>query len=109
MIAEVTATKPAEHWIEAFLGVGVPAGPVLDLGQMFQHPQIEHLGIAQPIEHPTRGRVAVVGQPLTFGDDPHDRGVRRAAPALGQQTEQILAELGLDDGQISELQAAGVV
>jgi crotonobetainyl-CoA:carnitine CoA-transferase CaiB-like acyl-CoA transferase len=109
MIAQVTATKPTDHWIDAFLHVGVPAGPVLDLGQMFEHPQVEHLAIAQPIDHPTRGRVAVVGQPLTFGDDPHQRGVRRAAPALGEHTDLILAELDLEDARITALRAAGVV
>ncbi|MDH4147983.1 MAG: CoA transferase [Acidimicrobiia bacterium] len=109
MIAEVTATEPAGHWIDAFLAAGVPAGPVLDLGQVFEHPQVRALGIAQPIDHPTRGRVALVGQPITFGDSPDDRGVRRAAPALGEQTGAILAELGLDDATVAELRAAGVV
>jgi crotonobetainyl-CoA:carnitine CoA-transferase CaiB-like acyl-CoA transferase len=109
MIAEVTATQPAEHWIDAFLAVGVPAGPVLDLGQVFRHPQIQHLGMAQPIDHPTRGQVAVVGQPLTFGDDPENRGVRKAAPALGEHTDAILDELGLDDAQVDALRTQGVV
>jgi crotonobetainyl-CoA:carnitine CoA-transferase CaiB-like acyl-CoA transferase len=109
MIAAVTRTRPAEHWIEAFLAEGVPAGPVLDLGQMWAHPQIEQLGMAQPIEHPTRGRVAVVGQPLTFGDDPKGRGVRRAAPALGEHTDQILSELGLAPEAIHDLRSTGVV
>ena len=44
MIGEVTATRPAEHWIEAFLAAGVPAGPVLDLGQMWAHPQLRPWG-----------------------------------------------------------------
>ncbi|MPY94200.1 MAG: CoA transferase [Acidimicrobiia bacterium] len=109
MIAEVTRTQPVEHWIEAFLAEGVPSGPVLDLGQMWRHPQVERLAMAQPIEHPSKGQVAVVGQPITFGDDPSGRGVRRAAPALGQQTDQILGELGLGPGDIERLRAAGVV
>ena len=76
MIAEVTRTQPAEHWIEAFLAAGVPAGPVLDLGEVFAHPQVQALGIAQPVEHPNHDGAAVVGQPLTFGDgmgDPRER------------------------------------
>jgi crotonobetainyl-CoA:carnitine CoA-transferase CaiB-like acyl-CoA transferase len=109
MIAAVTRTRPAAEWIEAFLAVGVPAGPVLDLGQMWAHPQVEALGLAQPIEHPSREGAAVVGQPLTFSDDPKGRGVRRAAPALGEHTEAVLGELGLDAEEVARLRAAGVV
>ncbi len=109
MISEVTSTKPAGEWIEAFVAEGVPAGPVLDLGEMWAHPQVQALGLAQPIEHPTRGAVAVVGQPITFGDDPENRGVRRPAPTLGEQTDDILAELGYDTTQIDALRTAGVI
>ncbi len=108
MISEVTSTKPAEHWIEAFIARGVPAGPVLDLGQMWQHPQVVALQMAQPITHPTRGDVAVVGQPLTFADDPDYRGVRRPASTQGEQTEAILRELGCDDTEIARLRAENV-
>ncbi len=109
MIAEVTSTRPAEHWIEACLAVGVPAGPVLDMGQMFAHPQVQALGMAQPVTHPTVEPAAVVGQPITFGDGVGGRGVRRAAPALGEHTEAILAELGRTPAEIETLRAAKVV
>jgi crotonobetainyl-CoA:carnitine CoA-transferase CaiB-like acyl-CoA transferase len=109
MISEITATKPAEHWIEAFVAAGVPAGPVLDLGQMWHHPQIEALRLAQPIDHPARPDAALVGQPLTFADDPGYRGVRRPAPAQGEHTEAILAELGCDAADIARLRDQRVV
>lgn len=109
MIAAVTETRPAEWWIDAFLAAGVPAGPVLDLGQMWAHPQMQALGMAQAIDHPSRPDAAVIGQPLTLGEDPGDRGVRRAAPALGEQTDAILAELGLAADAIAALRAANVV
>jgi formyl-CoA transferase len=109
MIAAVTETQPAEHWIEALLAAGVPAGPVLDLGQMFAHPQIRALGLAQPIDHPTVDDAAVIGQPLTLGDGLGGRGVRRAAPSLGQHTEAILAELGRTPADVEGLRSAGVV
>lgn len=109
MIAEVTATRPVDHWIEAFLAVGVPAGPVLDLGQVFAHPQVVALGVAQPVDHPTVADAAVVGQPLTFGDGTGGRGVRRAAPRLGQHTEAILSELGRSPDDIAALRAAAVI
>jgi crotonobetainyl-CoA:carnitine CoA-transferase CaiB-like acyl-CoA transferase len=108
MIAEVTATQPAEYWIEACLTVGVPAGPVLDMGQMFAHPQVQALGMAQPVTHPTVEPAAVVGQPITFGDGMGGRGVRRAAPALGEHTEAILAELRRTPAEIAALRMARI-
>ena len=52
---------------------------------------------------------AVVGQPLTFGDGLGGRGVRRAAPGLGDQTDAILAELGRTADDVAALRAAGVI
>lgn len=109
MIAEVTSTRPAAEWIDAFLAAGVPAGPVLDLGEVFAHPQVQALGIAQPVDHPRIEGAAVVGQPLTLGEDVGDRGVRRPAPALGQHTEAILTELGRDADQIEALRASCII
>jgi crotonobetainyl-CoA:carnitine CoA-transferase CaiB-like acyl-CoA transferase len=109
MIAEVTITQSAEHWIDACLEVGVPAGPVLDLGEMFAHPQVEALGIAQPIEHPEHDTAAVVGQPLTFGDGMGGRGVRHRAPSLGEQTNAILTELGRTSSDIESLRARHII
>lgn len=109
MIAEVTSTRPSAEWIDAFLAVGVPAGPVLDLGEVFAHPQVEALGIAQPVDHPRFEDAAVVGQPLTFGHETANRGVRTAAPALGEHTDSILADLGRTPEQIAALRSSGVV
>jgi crotonobetainyl-CoA:carnitine CoA-transferase CaiB-like acyl-CoA transferase len=109
MIGAVTVTRPAAEWIEAFLAAGVPAGPVLDLGQMWAHPQLEALALARPIEHPDRPDARVIGQPLTLGDGPSDRGVRRAAPGLGEHTDAILAELGITGDEADRLRRDGVV
>ncbi len=109
MLAEVTVTRPAAEWIEAFLAAGVPAGPVLDLGQMWAHPQLQALALAQPIKHPQRADAAVVGQPITFADDPAYRGVRRAAPTAGEHTDTILGELGFDEAARRQLRDAGVI
>ena len=109
MIAAVTITRSAEEWIDAFLAVGVPSGPVLDLGQMFAHPQVQALGIAQPVDHPEFADAAVVGQPLTFGDGVGDRGVRRAAPSLGAHTETILAELGRTSEEVASMRERHII
>jgi crotonobetainyl-CoA:carnitine CoA-transferase CaiB-like acyl-CoA transferase len=81
----------------------------LDLGEMWAHPQLQALGLAQPVDHPERPAARVIGQPLTFADQPAYRGVRRAAPAQGEHTDAILGELGVDGSEIERLRADGVV
>ena len=109
MIAAITSTKSVDHWIDALLAAGVPAGPILDLGQVFAHPQVQAINMAQPIPHPDHDDAALVGQPLTFGDGTGGRGVRRPAPLLGAQTDTILAELGLDPDRIDTLRSARII
>src|SRR5262249_4748297 len=56
-IEEVTVTRDSAEWIEAFNAAGVPAGPIYAMDQVFADPQVKHLGIAQPVEHATLGRM----------------------------------------------------
>jgi crotonobetainyl-CoA:carnitine CoA-transferase CaiB-like acyl-CoA transferase len=108
-LEERTRTRPAAHWIEALTAAGVPAGPILRVDEAWAHPQVEALGLAQPVEHPERGPVRVVGQPLTFADLPGERGVRRRAPLPGEHTDAILEELGYTQDEIAALRAQGAV
>ena len=51
-IEEITGTRDSAEWIERFNEAGVPAGPIYAMDQVFADPQVRHLGIAQPVEHP---------------------------------------------------------
>ena len=48
----------------------MPAGPIYKMDEVFADPQVQHLGIAVPLHHPTRGDVRVVGQPITLSRTP---------------------------------------
>ena len=71
-------------------------------------PQVQHLGIAWPMQHPQLGEVALVGQPFRLSRNPRE-AQPRPAPHQGDQTDAILHELGYDDARIAELRAALVV
>lgn len=87
--------------------VGVPAGPISTLDQVFAADQTLHLGLKQEQEHPTIGRFAVPGVPYRFSATPSV--TRHAPPLLGQHTEEILASLGLDGDAVQELRQRGAI
>jgi formyl-CoA transferase len=104
---KVLVTRPSLEWIEALNQAGVPCGPILNIKQVFEDPQVQHLGLAQPVRHPERGEMRVQGLPATLSRTPG--AVRRAAPTHGQHTEEILAELGYSREEIDQLRRDSVV
>jgi crotonobetainyl-CoA:carnitine CoA-transferase CaiB-like acyl-CoA transferase len=77
------------------------------MDEVFTDPQVQHIGIAQPVEHPTLGRIEVVGQPVTLSRTPS--AIRTPTPERGEHTDAVLRELGYDDGAIAGLRERGVV
>jgi formyl-CoA transferase len=103
----VLATKTSAEWIEALNQAGVPSGPIYDVRQVFEDPQIQHLGLAQPVTHPERGEIRVQGLPATLSRTPG--AIRLPAPTHGQHTEEILKELGYSGEEIAVLRRDGVI
>ncbi|MDE0059238.1 MAG: CoA transferase [Defluviicoccus sp.] len=106
-IGAVTRTRSTAEWVERLNGAGVPSGPVYSLDATFADPQVEHIGMAAPVEHPTRGRIELVGQPVRFHRTPWR--LRNACPEMGEHTESILAGLGYGKDEIEELRERGVL
>ena len=86
--------------------VGVPCAPINDIPQVFDDPQIRHRQMRRDLPHSTAGTVPQIVSPLRFTDAP--LRFDRAPPLLGEHTNDILAELGLDDVAQSDLAARGV-
>ncbi|NOG69067.1 CoA transferase [Roseicella sp. DB1501] len=106
-IAEVTRTKPSEWWIERLEEAGIPCGPVNDIKDVFDDPQVQHLEMAMPMRHRTRGDIRIVASPLNV--EGLETGVYRDVPELGEHGAEILAEAGLSPEEISELKAKGAL
>lgn len=100
-IDAVTRTRPIAHWIEVLNAAGVPCGTVLDVGEVFDDPQVAHQRMRVTIDVPGRGPVDVLGFPVKFSDDPCR--VFRPPPALGADTRDVLEDLGLDAAAIARL------
>jgi crotonobetainyl-CoA:carnitine CoA-transferase CaiB-like acyl-CoA transferase len=106
-MATITGARSCDEWIEMLNAAGVPCGPVYRMDQVFADSQVAHLGIPQPVDHPRRGRLNLVGQPLEIGDS--ISAPRSAAPDYGADTETVLTELGLEPAEIADLRARRVI
>lgn len=105
--AALSARTTAE-WTERLLKAGVPCGPIHRIDQVFADPQVQHLGVAWPMQHAELGEVALVGQPMRLSRYPREQ-MPRPAPEQGADTNDILRELGYSAAQVAELRAAYVV
>ena len=104
--ARLGAMTTAEA-VEALSAKAIPVAPVLGLDEVHQHPQVVASRSIEEFEHPVLGRIRQANPPVRFDDENAAR--LRPAPALGQHTREILAELGLDADRLGSARSeAGV-
>jgi formyl-CoA transferase len=106
-IAEVTKTRPSAWWVTALEEAGIPCGPINNIQEVFDDPQVQHLGMAMPIHSRARGDVRVVASPMNL--EGVETGVYRDAPRHGEHNEAILAEAGFTAAEIQALKDQGVL
>jgi crotonobetainyl-CoA:carnitine CoA-transferase CaiB-like acyl-CoA transferase len=107
-ITNVTKTKSSAHWVKLLNDAGVPCGPINSIDQTFAEPQVQYLGIAKPVRHPTLGDIKVVGQPINLTKAPQPAEYR-PTPELGQHTDEIMVGLGHDAKAIAGFRSRGVI
>ena len=106
-IEKHTIKRTSAEWIEHLNQAGVPCGPIYTIDKMFADPQVQTLGMAQPLVHPQLGRQEVVGQGVNLSRTPAQ--MRRHAPDSGEHTREILEQFGYDAAAIEDLKKRGVV
>jgi crotonobetainyl-CoA:carnitine CoA-transferase CaiB-like acyl-CoA transferase len=89
---DVLLTRPAAEWLDRLTAEGVPCAPVLTRGRMIHHPQVEANGIVVETDHPQAGRLRQARPAARFSETPAT--VHHGGPALGEHTDEILAEIG---------------
>ncbi len=105
ILAGALTKRTTAEWVDALNERGVPAGPVNDMAATFTDPQVQHLGIATPVDHPAAGPIEVIANATNL--DGVDSRIRQASPLAGQHSREILAQFGFDDAEIAGLLADG--
>jgi crotonobetainyl-CoA:carnitine CoA-transferase CaiB-like acyl-CoA transferase len=107
-IEEVLMQETTRYWVEKLEEAGVPGGPIYTYDQTLSDPHIQARGMVQELEHPVAGKLKTLGIPSKMSRTPGQ--IRRAAPLLGQNTDEILQiELGFTEEEIKQLRDTNVI
>lgn len=108
LLSDIFKQRAASYWVDALTARAVPCGPVNDLKQVFEDPHVQHRSMAMQMDHPTIGKVTLLGNPAKLSVTPPR--YRRPPPLLGQHTEEILREFaGADDAMLAQLASKEVI
>ncbi|QHJ01030.1 CoA transferase [Xylophilus rhododendri] len=101
-------TRTMAEWVTALEAANVPCGPIHDMRQVFEDPQVRHRGMRLDLPHASGVQAPAVAGPIRFSATPIR--YERAAPTLGEHTDAVLGGvLGLDAAGIAGLRERGVI
>jgi crotonobetainyl-CoA:carnitine CoA-transferase CaiB-like acyl-CoA transferase len=106
MVAQALATDTTEAWMARLNQADIPCMPMHDIDSLLQDPHLLAVGMLQQVEHPSEGKMLEIGVPVRFSGTPN-LVQQKPAPRLGQHSEQVLREAGLDGQAIQALVLAG--
>jgi len=108
ILAKIFSKRTTRDWVSALEAAGVANGPINNLRQVFEEPQVIARGMRLDLPHATAGTVPLVRSPMRFSATPLEHKV--PPPTLGQHTEEILRDvLGKDSAEIAKLRAERIV
>jgi formyl-CoA transferase len=103
----ILGTRNSAEWIEPLNAQGVACGPIYAVDEMFEDPQVKHLGIATPMHTKDRGPLAVMRQPMTLSRS--ESTIAQPTPERGEHSDEILREFGFSNDEIDALRASGAI
>ncbi|HVC82848.1 MAG TPA: CoA transferase [Chloroflexota bacterium] len=107
ILQEYFSRQSVGHWTDLLIEAGLPAGPINTIDQVFADPQVLARQMVERIAHPTAGEIGMVRSPWTFSETP--AGIDRHPPLLGEDTTEILLELGYPEEEIAHLRVEGAI
>ncbi len=107
VLTEIFKTKTKSEWLDRLEKAGVPAGPVMDVCEMFEDPHAQARDMIPTVEHARLGPVRTLGLPIKLSETPGK--VTSGAPLFGQHTHEVLGEYGFDPGERQKLIEEGAI
>jgi crotonobetainyl-CoA:carnitine CoA-transferase CaiB-like acyl-CoA transferase len=108
ILEAIMVKRTTKEWVAALDAGGVPCGPINNIKDVFDDPQVIARGLRLELAHPTAGKAPSIASPMRFSATPIEH--KAAAPLLGQHTEEVLGSvLGKSKAEIAALRKAGIV
>ena len=107
LLQEIFAKRTTRDWVESLEAAGVPNGPINNIAQVFEEPQVKARNIKIELDHPIAGKMPLVASPMRFSGTPIEHTM--APPTLGQHTEDVLRSLGKSESELARLRTDGIV
>jgi formyl-CoA transferase len=108
LLSAIFAQRTTHEWVETLEAAGVPNGPINNIQQVFEEPQVIARGMKIALDHPLAGTAPLVASPMRFSATPLE--CKAPPPTLGQHTDEILRRmLGMSVADIAQLRAEGIV
>lgn len=106
LMDEVVATRSTEEWVQFCDANSIPAAPVADLDELIDDEHFTEVGLFVERDHPTEGPIRYIRDPIVIDGTPAP--IRHDAPRIGEQTAEVLAELGYNEAEIAELTSSAI-
>lgn len=108
ILEKVFMRRSRAEWAEALEEAGVPCGPINNMAQVFEDPQVKHRKMRVEVPHPQAGTVPLVASPIRLSETPIE--YLMAPPTLGQHTKEVLQNhLAMDAEELERLATLGVI
>lgn len=101
LVAGVLAGNTSEHWLQVFGAADIPAAPLYSVDDLIDDPHLQRVQMLQTLQHPSEGAMRTPAPVGSYSRTP--LSIRRHAPRLGEHTQEILLEAGLDQALIDSV------
>ena len=105
ILDEIFSTQSSDEWINQFKGI-IPIAPVYDMAQALDNPFVQEIDMINEVDHPDRPGLRVLNNPIRINGK---RVPLRKAPKLGEDTDDVLRDIGYTDDDIAKLHESGTV
>ena len=108
-VNSITSKFSSKDLVEKMNSVGIPCGPINNIGEAFNDHHVKSLKMTKKVTHPELGELSLLRSPITLSSVGQESGFERAGRELGADSQEILKELNYSDDAIEKLKKDGIV